>query len=82
MKSWTGVKQKDTIAIEIYLWECDDGANPDDYIGTGNYEIPVADIVTNLDEQGIQERPGIIATSTEGIVNATFRFTPVMRRIK
>ncbi len=80
-KSWIGLKQNDTIAIEIEMKECDD-LSSDDYIGIGNYEIPIASIITNLN-QGVHERSGIIAGSSAGAnINATFRFTPVMRRIK
>lgn len=80
VKIWAGLKQNDTINIQIALHE-EDPAAPDDHFGVETFEIPVAEIITS-DVPGQFDKSGLKVYDGTNSSDFTFRFRFQMRRIK
>ncbi|MBN2767450.1 MAG: thiol-activated cytolysin family protein [Paludibacteraceae bacterium] len=78
-KEWTDLKADDKIIVRIDMKEADTGS--DDSFGASNFEIPVSEIITSV-EQGFFEKTGMKVYSGTQSIDFTFKFTPTMRRIK
>lgn len=77
--SWNGLKQSDIISVRIAMSEADTGS--DDVFTPATFEIKVADIVTGMN-QGVYERSDLKVNCGTAYLNFTFKFAPVIRRIK
>lgn len=81
VKLWNGLKQNDTISIKIAMHEVDDWPDKDDHFGVQIFNIPVAEIVTSIN-QGYYDKTPLRVYDGTNYLDFTFRFTPQMRRIK
>lgn len=83
-KLWEGLKVDDAVEVYIAMHEVDTWPYLDDHYEVLTFEIPVVDIVGGAIGQGLWDKSGLKVKDAQAAnyVDVTFRFTPVLRRIK
>ncbi len=83
-KLWLGLKLEDAVKVRIAMHEVDTWPYLDDHYEDLTFEIPVADMVGGAIGQGFWDKVGLDVKDNQAnnYVKVTFRFTPVMRRVK
>lgn len=76
---YTDLKPSDKIGVYIAMKEND--TTGDDVFTATTFEVPVVDIVAAMD-QGSYNKSGLKVYSGTQSIDFTFKFTPVMRRLK